>query len=162
MVSKKKVAILYGGRSVEHGVSINSARNIFEFIDKDQFEPLPIGISKNGQWFLTKTVDKDIERGEALGLILNPEKPGFILLASSDRIKVDIIFPVLHGTDGEDGSVQGLINALDIPMVGTGVLGSSISMNKIIAKRLLQDAGIPVTKFLAYHFNEKVRLSLRS
>jgi D-alanine-D-alanine ligase len=62
MVSKKKVAILYGGRSVEHGVSINSARNIFEFIDKDQFEPLPIGISKNGQWFLTKTVDKDIEQ----------------------------------------------------------------------------------------------------
>jgi D-alanine-D-alanine ligase len=162
MLSKKKVAILYGGRSVEHGVSVNSARNIFEFIDKEQFEPLPIGISKNGQWFLTKTVDKDIEQGQALGLILDPNKPGFILLASSDRIKVDIIFPVLHGTDGEDGSIQGLIKAMDIPMVGTGVLGSSISMNKIIAKRLLKDAGIPITKFLTFHFSEKNKIKFET
>src|SRR5918994_1868261 len=100
MTSKKKVAILYGGRSVEHGVSVNSAKNIFEFLDKDLFEPLPIGITKNGQWYLTKSVDKDIEQGQALGLILNPDQAGFILLSSSDRIKTDIIFPVLHGTDG--------------------------------------------------------------
>lgn len=158
MISKKKVAILYGGRSVEHGVSVNSAKNIAEFIDKEQFEPLPIGISKNGQWYLTKTVDKDIEQGEALGLILNPEKPGFILLASGDRIKVDIIFPVLHGTDGEDGSIQGLIKALDIPMVGTGVLGSAVSMNKIVAKQLLKNAGIPITKFMAFHYREKSKI----
>lgn len=158
MVSKKKVAILYGGRSVEHGVSVNSAKNIFEFIDKDQFEPLAIGISKSGQWFLTKTVDKNIEQGQALGLILDPDKTGFILLASSDRIKIDIIFPVLHGTNGEDGSIQGLIKALDIPMVGTGVLGSAISMNKITAKRLLQDAGIPISKFLAFHYNDKKKI----
>lgn len=158
MVSKKKVAILYGGRSVEHGVSVNSAKNIFEFIDKEQFEPLAIGISKNGQWFLTKTVDKDIEQGQALGLILDPDKAGFILLANSDRVKADIIFPVLHGTDGEDGSIQGMIKALNIPMVGTGVLGSSIAMNKIVAKRLLLDAGIPVTKFVAYHFSDKEKI----
>jgi D-alanine-D-alanine ligase len=158
MVSKKKVAILYGGRSVEHGVSVNSAKNIFEFIDKDQFEPLAIGISKTGRWFLTKTVDKDIEQGQALGLILDPDKAGFIILSNSDRIKADIIFPVLHGTDGEDGSIQGMIKALNIPMVGTGVLGSSISMNKIIAKRLLQDAGLPVTKFVSYHFSEKEKI----
>ncbi|MFZ2904715.1 MAG: D-alanine--D-alanine ligase family protein [Cyclobacteriaceae bacterium] len=158
MAGKKKVAILYGGRSVEHGVSVNSAKNIIEFIDKEHFEPLAIGISKNGQWFLTKTVDKEIEQGQALGLILNPDKPGFILLASSDRIKVDLIFPVLHGTDGEDGSIQGLIKALNIPMVGTGVLGSAISMNKIVAKRLLKDAGIPVTKFVAFHFNDQKKI----
>lgn len=158
MVSKKKVAILYGGRSVEHGVSVNSAKNIFEFIDKELYEPLPIGISTGGQWFLTKGVDKNIEQGQALGLILDPDKVGFILLASSDRIKVDIIFPVLHGTDGEDGSIQGLIKALNIPMVGTGVLGSAISMNKIVAKRLLKDAGIPVTKFMAFHFNDQKKI----
>ncbi|HEY3429259.1 MAG TPA: D-alanine--D-alanine ligase family protein [Cyclobacteriaceae bacterium] len=162
MISKKKVAILYGGRSVEHGVSVNSAKNIFEFIDKEQYEPLPIGISKTGQWFLTKGVDKSIEQGQALGLILDPDKTGFILLASSDRIKVDIIFPVLHGTDGEDGSIQGLIKALNIPMVGTGVLGSAISMNKIVAKRLLQDAGIPVTKFVAYHFNDQKKIKFEN
>lgn len=162
MTSKKKVAILYGGRSVEHGVSVNSAKNIFEFLDKEQFEPLTIGITKNGQWYLTKSVDKDIEQGQALGLILNPDQPGFILLASSDRIKVDIIFPVLHGTDGEDGSIQGLIKAINIPMVGTGVLGSSISMNKIVAKRLLKDAGIPVTKFVSFHFNDQKKIKFES
>ncbi|HEU5289903.1 MAG TPA: D-alanine--D-alanine ligase family protein [Cyclobacteriaceae bacterium] len=162
MTSKKKVAILYGGRSVEHGVSVNSAKNIFEFLDKDLFEPLAIGISKTGQWFLTKSVDKDIEQGQALGMTLNPDQPGFILLASSDRIKADIIFPVLHGTDGEDGSIQGLIKALNIPMVGTGVLGSSISMNKIVAKRLLKDAGIPVTKFLSYHFNDQKKIKFET
>ena len=158
MVSKKKVAILYGGRSVEHGVSVNSAKNIFEFIDKEQFEPLAIGISKSGQWFLTKTVDKDIEQGQALGLILDPDKAGFIILSNSDRIKADIIFPVLHGTDGEDGSIQGMIKALNIPMVGTGVLGSAIAMNKIVAKHLLKEAGIPVTKFLDFHYKDQKKI----
>jgi D-alanine-D-alanine ligase len=159
MLKKKKVAILYGGRSVEHGVSVNSARNIFEYIDKDRFEPLLIGISKTGQWFLTSGVTKDIEQGKALGLILDAQRPGFIILSSGDRIKADVIFPVLHGTDGEDGSIQGLIKSMDIPMVGTGVLGSSVAMNKIIAKKLLKEAGLPVTDFLTYHYTEKEKLS---
>ena len=162
MSKKKKVAILYGGRSVEHGVSVNSARNIFEFINKDRFEPLPIGISKSGQWYLTSGVTKDIGQGKALGLILDAQSPGFIILSSGDRIKADIAFPVLHGTDGEDGSIQGLIKAMDIPMVGTGVLGSSISMNKIIAKKLLKEAGLPVTKFLSFHFTEKDSINFKA
>jgi D-alanine-D-alanine ligase len=161
MSKKKKIAILYGGRSVEHGVSVNSARNIYEFIDKELFEPLTIGISKSGQWFLTSGVSKDIEQGKALGLILDAQRPGFMLLSSGDRIKADVIFPVLHGTDGEDGSIQGLIKAMDIPMVGTSVLGSAMSMNKIVAKRLLQEAGIPVTNFLTFHHSEKETISLK-
>src|SRR5688572_33049412 len=159
MSKKKKVAILYGGRSVEHGVSVNSARNIFEYINKDRFEPLPIGITKSGQWYLTSNVTKDIEQGKALGLILDAQSPGFILLSSGDRIKADVIFPVLHGTDGEDGSIQGMIKAMDIPMVGTGVLGSSMSMNKIVAKKLLREAGLPVTDFLTFRFSEKDKIS---
>jgi D-alanine-D-alanine ligase len=155
MSNKIKIALLYGGRSVEHGVSINSARNIFEFIDKNKYEVFPIGISKQGQWFLNTTVDKEIELGKALGLELDPHNPAFLLLATQERIWVDIIFPVLHGTDGEDGSIQGLIKAMDIPMVGTGVLGSSLSMSKIVAKRLLKDAGIPVTPFISYSYIEK-------
>ena len=161
MSKKKKVAILYGGRSVEHGVSVNSARNIFEFIDKDRFEPLPIGITKSGQWFLTTSVTKDIGQGKALGLILDAQSPGFIIVSSGDRIKADIVFPVLHGTDGEDGSIQGMVKAMDIPMVGTGVLGSSISMNKIIAKQLMKTAGLPVTKFLAYHYTEQADIDFK-
>ncbi|MBX2963493.1 MAG: D-alanine--D-alanine ligase [Cyclobacteriaceae bacterium] len=158
MTIKKKVALLYGGRSVEHGVSVNSGRNIFEFIDKELFEVIPIGISQNGQWFLTQGVTKDMEQGKALGLLLDPKQAGLILLASGDRLKIDLVFPVLHGTDGEDGSIQGLVKALDIPMVGTGVLGSSLSMNKIIAKKMLKEAGVPVTKFLAYHFRESKKI----
>src|SRR5687768_16439061 len=98
MSKKKKVAILYGGRSVEHAVSVNSARNIYEYINKDKFEPVAIGISKSGQWFLTNGIGKDVEQGKALGLILDPASPGFILMSSGDRFKVDIVFPVLHGT----------------------------------------------------------------
>lgn len=155
MPGKKTVAILYGGRSVEHGVSVNSARNIIEHIDKNLFEPLPIGINKEGQWFLTTGVHKDINVGKAIGLLLDTHQPGFFLLSSGDRIKADIIFPVLHGTDGEDGSIQGMIKAIDLPLVGTGVLGSAVSMNKVIAKKLLKAAGIPVSKFLSFTYAEK-------
>src|SRR6188768_3053858 len=99
MVSKKKVAILYGGRSVEHGVSINSAKNIFEFIDKDKFEPYPIGISKKGVWYLTTAVDKEMEKGSPLQLQLNPGNPAF-KTKEGKEFTVDVVFPVLHGTDG--------------------------------------------------------------
>jgi D-alanine-D-alanine ligase len=158
MAQKKKVALLYGGRSVEHGVSVNSARNIFEYIDKNTFEPLPIGISKSGQWLLTDGVTRDIEQGKPLGLVLDPGKPAFTVLGAQERIQADIIFPVLHGTDGEDGSIQGLVKAMDLPMVGTGVLGSSVSMDKIIAKYLLKAAGLPVTKFLTYNYSEQSKI----
>lgn len=153
-MTKKRVAILYGGRSVEHGVSINSARNIFEYIDKNQFEPIPIGISTAGTWYLTSGISKDITTGEPLHLQLDPAKAAWIT-TSGKQITADIVFPVLHGTDGEDGSIQGLLKALSLPMVGTGVLGSAVSMNKLTAKRLLQEAGLPVTRFLACRFEEK-------
>src|SRR6187549_393171 len=162
MSKKKKVAILFGGRSVEHGVSINSARNIAEYIDKKKFEPVTIGISKGGKWFLTNEVSKDIHKGEPISLVLDAQKPGFIILSTGKRFKVDIIFPVLHGTDGEDGSIQGLIKAMDIPMVGTGVLGSALSMNKIVAKRLMRQAGLPVTDFLTFRYAEKDKITFTS
>jgi len=159
MSNKKTVAILYGGRSVEHGVSVNSARNIFEFLDRKLFDAVPIGISKKGRWFLTSDVSKNIEEGKPLGLMLDPENGGMFLPSSNEKVKADIIFPVLHGTDGEDGSVQGMIKVLDIPMVGTGVLGSSISMNKIVSKQLLKQADIPVTKFMTFSFDQKEKIS---
>lgn len=152
MPSQKRVAILYGGRSVEHGVSINSARNIFEFMDRAQFEPVPIGISRSGQWFLTSGVSKEIEKGTPVSVTLNPQAVAFSTGASS--FSVDIVFPVLHGTDGEDGSVQGLLKALNIPMVGSSVLGSSLSMNKIVAKRVLEAAKLPVARYLTFRYTD--------
>ncbi len=153
-MSKTKVAILYGGRSVEHGVSINSAKNIFEFIDKDKFEAFPIGISKKGVWYLTPAVDKEMEKGSPLQLQLNPGNPTF-KTKEGKEFNVDVVFPVLHGTDGEDGSIQGLLKAMELPMVGTGVLGSAMSMSKLVTKRLLKEAGVPVTKFKAVSFDQK-------
>lgn len=156
-MGKKKIAILYGGRSVEHGVSINSARNIFQFIDKKLFKPIPIGITEKGEWFLTKEVSSKIEKGEKISLQLNAHKP--IFKTKSSSFTPDIIFPVLHGTDGEDGSVQGLVKVIGLPMVGTGVLGSSMSMDKLVAKRLLKQAGLPVADFLSFRYDERKNLS---
>jgi D-alanine-D-alanine ligase len=156
-MTKQKVAILFGGRSVEHGVSINSARNIFEYIDRSRFEPILFGISRSGTWYLTTEVSKDIEKGEPLTLELNASKP--IWKAAGKSITIDVAFPVLHGTDGEDGSVQGIFKAMSVPMVGTGVLGSSVSMNKLTSKRLLQKANIPVSQFLSYSYDQKSSLS---
>jgi D-alanine-D-alanine ligase len=162
MSKKKRIAILYGGRSVEHGVSVNSARNIFQYIDKKTFQPIAIGISKTGKWFLTDGVSKEIEKGKPLALILDPTNPSLLLPKEGKKIKLDIIFPVLHGTDGEDGSIQGLIKAMDLPLVGTGVLGSAVSMNKIVAKRLLKEAGLPVSDFLAFRFDQKEKISFNN
>ena len=142
---------------MEHGVSINSARNIFQFIDKTRFEPIPIGISTHGTWYRTIGVDKNIEAGEQLSLMLNAKTPKFV--TQKESFQVDLIFPVLHGTDGEDGSIQGLLKAMSIPMIGTGVTGSAMSMNKLVSKRILKEAGIPVTKFLFNYFPDKKQYS---
>ena len=153
-MSKLKVGILYGGRSVEHAVSVNSARNIAQYTDKDLFEVFCIGISTKGVWYATQSVNKEIEKGKRLKLHLDTETPSF-----EDQegtiFTLDIAFPVLHGTDGEDGSIQGLLKAMDIAMVGTGVLGSSVSMSKLVAKQLMAQADLPVTKFVYYKFDQK-------
>ncbi|MBL7850698.1 MAG: D-alanine--D-alanine ligase [Cyclobacteriaceae bacterium] len=151
-MKKTKVALLYGGRSVEHGVSVNSARNIAEFIDKSRFVIIPIGITQQGVWYLTETVTRNIRGGKRLQANLDPQHPW--LTDGSRRIKFDIAFPVLHGTDGEDGSIQGFFKSLSVPLVGTGVLGSALSMNKIVAKRLLRESGLPVADFVPLHFHD--------
>lgn len=153
-MDKLKIGILYGGRSVEHGVSINSARNIETYIDRNLYDTVCIGISSKGIWYLNANVNKEIEKGKKLKLVLDPSRPAFED-EEGNTILIDVAFPVLHGTDGEDGSIQGLLKAMDIPMVGTGVLGSSVSMSKLVAKQLMQQAGIPVTNFLFYRHDQK-------
>lgn len=160
-MTKLKVGLLYGGKSVEHGVSINSARNIETYINKELFETYCIGISTQGTWYLTTTVDKEITKGSKLKLHLDGTNPYFES-GQGQIVTPDVIFPVLHGTDGEDGSIQGLIKAMGIPMVGTGVLGSAVSMSKLVAKQLLQQAGIPVTDFLFYRHDQKNQINFEA
>ena len=152
MAKKRKVAILYGGRSVEHQVSINSAKNVYQFMDKERFEPVLIGIAQDGSWHLEGEVNGSFDNTKLL-LTLDPSHPTF--KSTLEEVQPDVVFPILHGTNGEDGSIQGLLQSMDLPFVGTGVLGSSVSMNKLTTKRLLQAAGLPVGRYLAYHFDQK-------
>jgi len=153
-MSKIHVAILFGGKSVEHEISINSARNISEYINRDEFAVTLIGISTGGKWFLKESVDLSIEEGKPLVLRLTGNSKGFAT-SEGNILSIDIVFPVLHGTDGEDGSIQGLLTSLEIPFVGTGVLGSAMSMSKLYTKRLLQASGIPVSNFISYTYEDR-------
>jgi D-alanine-D-alanine ligase len=153
-IAKIRVGIVYGGQSAEHEISILSARNILEALDLTRFEPLLIGIDKTGRWLIQDqqnllTGPRDprrvrIESGPIMELSwLTGGAPG----GFTKGVKLDVIFPVLHGTLGEDGSIQGLFEMAGIAYVGAGVLGSAIGMDKDVMKRLLRDAGIPVAEF---------------
>ncbi|MDR2495040.1 MAG: D-alanine--D-alanine ligase [Spirochaetaceae bacterium] len=166
---KIKVGILFGGKSAEHEVSLQSAKNVFDAIDREKYEPVLIGIDKSGRWLLN----------DASRFLLHPEDPSRIRLAGeresgrpvalvpqsrgaltnmetcAEEGFVEVLFPILHGPFGEDGTVQGLLKLADIPFVGSGVLGSAVGMDKEVMKRLLRDAGIPIGDFVAVRSHER-------
>jgi len=156
------VGILFGGKSAEHEVSLQSARNVYEAIDRSRFEPVLIGIDKSGRWLLNDASRFLLNPEDPRRISLNPEGGRVALVPQSGGAlsamelarddmpvpKVDVIFPILHGPFGEDGTVQGLLKLADIPFVGTGVLGSAAGMDKDVMKRLLRDANIPIGKFI--------------
>jgi D-alanine-D-alanine ligase len=154
--SKKiRVGIVFGGQSAEHEISILSARNVLEALDRSRFEPLLVGIDKTGRWLVQDEQkllagSRDprqvhIESGPPAQL--PSPLTGRPAEAPGSAHRIDVIFPVLHGTLGEDGAIQGLFEVAGIPYVGAGVLGSAIGMDKDVMKRLLRDAGIPVAAF---------------
>jgi D-alanine-D-alanine ligase len=160
MPRKIRVAILFGGRSAEHEVSLQSARNIIDAIDRNKYEVVLIGIDKKGQWhlneeslFLLPTTQSQLpelpESGENLALVLGKQNQQLVALSGEEKLgSLDVIFPVLHGPFGEDGTVQGLLKLANIAFVGAGILGSAVGMDKDVMKRLLRDAGIPVARFI--------------
>lgn len=156
-MTKTRVGILFGGRSVEHDVSVISARNVAANIDQNKFEIFLIGISKSGNWFLCETIDQEISSGKPLNISLSATLTLFF--TDEEQILLDVVFPVLHGTDGEDGSIQGLLHTVNIPCVGSGVLGSAASMDKVITKRVLTQAGIPTARFEAYSHSQRNQIS---
>jgi D-alanine-D-alanine ligase len=160
MPGKIRVGILFGGRSAEHEVSLQSARNIIDAIDRNKYEVVLIGIDKKGQWHLNEesrsllpTTQSELpelpESGENLALVPGKQDEQLIALSGKERLgSLDVIFPVLHGPFGEDGTVQGLLKLANIAFVGAGVLGSAVGMDKDVMKRLLRDAGLPVARFI--------------
>jgi D-alanine-D-alanine ligase len=161
MARKIRVGILFGGRSAEHEVSLQSAKNIIDAIDRNKYEVVLIGIDKKGQWhlsqesrFLLPTTQSGLpelpESGENLALVPGKQDEQLVALSGQQGLgSLDVIFPVLHGPFGEDGTVQGLLKLANIAFVGAGVLGSSVGMDKDVMKRLLRDAEIPVARFIA-------------
>ncbi|MCK4234431.1 D-alanine--D-alanine ligase [candidate division WOR-3 bacterium] len=163
MSEKIRVGILFGGKSAEHEVSLQSAKNVIEAINKKKYEVILIGIDKEGQWHLS----------DSSRFLLHEDNPKLIKLnKASDRVlfvpgkktkqlvsltrgqserQVDVVFPILHGPFGEDGTIQGLLKLANIPFVGAGVLGSAVGMDKDVMKRLLRDAGIPIATFLSFN-----------
>jgi D-alanine-D-alanine ligase len=161
MVHRLRVGILFGGRSTEHEVSLLSARNVFAALDPDRFEPVLIGIAKDGRWLHAdlhalesgemRTLPGD-RVDEVRSLVLADAGTGADLgfgsnVRFSEAVRVDVVFPVLHGPLGEDGTVQGLLELVGLPYVGAGVLGSAVGMDKDVQKRLLRDSGIPIADF---------------
>ncbi|HEY2986414.1 MAG TPA: D-alanine--D-alanine ligase [Candidatus Binatia bacterium] len=170
MRKKIRVAVLFGGKSAEHEISLLSAKNVVEAIDKNKYEVVLIGIDKKGKWYinddarLLEKADRPkpirFDRAQnALGLVPSDKTQQWLRLSGRRADKpVDVIFPVLHGTFGEDGTVQGLLKMADIPFVGAGVLGSAVGMDKDAMKRLLRDARIPIARFLILHSSERKQL----
>ena len=150
MAKKLKIALLFGGRSVEHEISIRSARNVDKYIDRDNYEVFLIGIDKKGKWFLNDAIGDEINAGKEISLKLDTQNPGILITETQKSIDIDLAFPILHGTDGEDGSIQGLFKAVDIPVVGSGVLGSAVAMDKIISKKILKECDVPVAEYLEF------------
>ncbi len=159
-MKKLRVAIIFGGRSAEHEVSLQSARNVIESLDKNKYEPVLIGIDKEGRWFLNENSIQLLHAGDPKlirlseskkEIALTPNGSASSLISLSDQKpigNIDVIFPVLHGPYGEDGTIQGLARLANLPCVGAGILGSSVGMDKDVMKRLLRDAGIPIGRFV--------------
>jgi D-alanine-D-alanine ligase len=182
-MKKIRVGILFGGRSGEHEVSLLSAASVFSAIDKDKYEVVPIGITKEGRWVTAADAERLLRgkfedhkhlragdpeatpgaavlaKGESVVVPPEPHRHGSITPFETDAsshaltrraadraIDVDVIFPVLHGTFGEDGTIQGLLELADLPYVGAGVLGSAAGMDKDIMKALFRASGLPIVK----------------
>jgi D-alanine-D-alanine ligase len=158
VAGKLRVGVVFGGRSAEHEVSLVSAASVINALDKDKYEVVPIGITSDGRWLSSPDAVKLLKDGKNLNrepekiILPDPSRKGLVEPGAPSRPagtdRLDVIFPVLHGTMGEDGTVQGLFELAGIPYVGAGVLGSAAGMDKVVTKQLCEHAGIPVTPYI--------------
>lgn len=156
-----RVGVLFGGRSGEHEVSLASAASVIRALDSEKYEAVPIGITKDGRWLVGTSAQKMLPEVLKSGQrVVLPAEPGAATLVpfgsatGQANVPVDVVFPVLHGTFGEDGTVQGLLELAGLPYIGAGVLGSAAGMDKDLQKRLFEQAGLPIVPFLAIRRSE--------
>lgn len=169
MNQKINVGIIFGGKSAEHEISLLSAKNIIQALDRTKFNPILIGVNKKGKLclqaesrYLLNENDPNLiklnKSDTETAITFDKENKSLIKLPSKERQKIDVVFPVMHGTYGEDGTIQGLLKFFNLPFVGPSVLGSAIAMDKDVAKRLLTEAGVPNSKFKSFAFYEKNKI----
>jgi D-alanine-D-alanine ligase len=166
MGQKTRVYLIFGGRSGEHEVSLMSAKNVMDALDRNKYDVVPIGITKGGQWLLSgdplRALAEGVEQagGLPVGLLGDPTRLGLVPVATVSGAQPQgvgpldgapaVFFPVLHGTYGEDGTIQGLLEMAGVPYVGCGVLASSAAMDKVTAKALFEQAGLTVARYRLY------------
>ncbi|MEO8649086.1 MAG: D-alanine--D-alanine ligase A, partial [Acidobacteriota bacterium] len=170
---KLRVGVIFGGRSGEHEISVRSAQTVLEQLDPEKYDAVPIAITPEGQWLnpreslglLPQTTAGFVNEetasmtSGAVAVIGDTRYKGLTRLdAVEDIAKLDVIFPVLHGTYGEDGTIQGLIEMADLPYVGCGVLGSACGMDKTVMKVLFKEAGLPICRHIWFLRSEWERL----
>jgi D-alanine-D-alanine ligase len=162
-MDKKTVYVLFGGRSGEHEVSVKSAASVIKALDRDKYKVVPVAISIEGRWIRGLAPDSVLAEGsarvrlkEGQEAVFLPAEPGVGRMAALDdggarllQEKVDVVIPILHGTYGEDGTLQGLLELANVPYVGPGVLGSAVGMDKVIMKKILAYHGIPQPHFVS-------------
>jgi len=153
-MSRPTVLLLFGGESSEHEVSISSARNVYAAIDANRYDVRLGYIDKLGQWWLCDDVSEDSSRDGAEAMYPALGKGGFWVGRADNLIKPDVILPILHGANGEDGSVQGLAQLLHIPIVGCGMTASAVSMDKRLSKRLATESGVGVVPYITHHVSD--------
>jgi D-alanine-D-alanine ligase len=151
-----RIGVLFGGRSGEHEVSLASAASVIRGLDPDKYEVVPIGITKEGHWLIgtsaQKMLPEVLRTGQRVTMSADPTDAALVRLdGSGGGQRIDVVFPVMHGTFGEDGTIQGLLDLAGLPFVGAGVLGSAVAMDKDVAKKLLQAAKIPVVPWVCIH-----------
>lgn len=175
MTHKIRVGVIFGGRSGEHEVSLVSATSIINALDPSKYEVVPVGITKEGKWLSSAEVlhalrsgMTELTAGEKM-VLPDPTRKGLVAVSgpggTQGETRLDVIFPVIHGTYGEDGILQGLLELAGIPYVGAGVLASSVGMDKVVQKELFRLAKIPIAPFFSfitpdYHSNTKKIISI--
>jgi D-alanine-D-alanine ligase len=163
MTAKIRIGVLFGGKSAEHDVSLQSARNVINALDKKKYEVILIGIDKRGQWYIQEAI-ANIPHQQPGQLTVTTHLNDWVtivpgqshtlltgLMSKEQITTLDVIFPVVHGPYGEDGTIQGLMKLANVPFVGSDVLSSAVCMDKDISKRLARDAGIPIPKFVTIY-----------
>ena len=157
MSAKLKVGVIFGGRSGEHEVSLRSAESVINALDRNKYEVVPIAINKQGKWLASREATNLLPSAvmqtadQSVAIFGDPSERGLTRFTeqgtANQREQLDVIFPVLHGTYGEDGTIQGLFEMADVAYVGCGVLGSACGMDKVVMKRLFREAGLPIVPF---------------